>query len=58
MPRMSMFVGIATRWERTSIAATARSTPCPLGSDLDYEEFISKRRQLMGELVKRAYERL
>lgn len=31
----------------------------PVGfEDLDYEEFISKRRQLMGELVKRAYERL
>ena len=31
----------------------------PVGfEDLDYDEFISKRRQLMGELVKRAYERL
>lgn len=31
----------------------------PVGfEDLDYEEFLGKRRQLMGELVKGAYERL
>lgn len=31
----------------------------PLGFEgLDYEEFLSERRRLMGELVKRAYERL
>ena len=31
----------------------------PLGfEDLDYGEFLGKRRQLMGGLVKRAYKRL
>lgn len=31
----------------------------PIGfEDLDYEEFLGRRRRLMGELVKRAYERL